>query len=227
MAVREKLGTGIYSVSEAAIYARVSSQKMTRWVFGTSDQLPILTPQYGRNDERVVSFLDFIQTLAIREIRINKHISPNKIRQALDYAKTRHGMEYPFAMRNYTFWSGNEIIICPDQNDEHIIQASGKGKGQRLMKFMWLHMDKLSFDATTSLCNSYQIHAAYGTTITMNPKVRFGEPMLPCGYSASAIWDAIHVEGGPDEAAKAYDMPLNEAMATYSFYVDHIGQMAA
>lgn len=61
----------------------------------------------------------------------------------------------------------------------------------------------------------------------MDPHTRFGEPLLPSGYTAMTIWDAIRAEGGIDRAAKAYGIPKEEAQAAYQFVVDHLGKTSA
>lgn len=225
---REKLGTGLFTVAEAALYARVSTKLISRWIYGTKADESVINPQYG-SDERVVSFLDFVQTLAIREIRNTDNIPLQKIRQAVKLAKTKYGMEYPFAMHNVTFWDGNEVVICPT-GDEFgpIVQASGKQVGQQYLKFMWGYMDKLEFRHGT-ICDLYGIFKHKETTIKMDPKIRFGEPMMPSGYSASHIWDAIHVERGVENVSKIYNIPLQEVETVNRFYVDYlpIGTMAA
>ena len=39
----------------------------------------------------------------------------------------------------------------------------------------------------------------------MDPRERFGEPVVErCGYAASTLWEACEIEGGVEEAAKAY-----------------------
>lgn len=90
------LGNGLYTVPEAALYARVPTGIMTRWLFGTKSGKSIIDPQFGR-DNRLVSFLDLIQTLAIREIRIQKRVPLAKFRQAIKVAKQKYNLDFPFA----------------------------------------------------------------------------------------------------------------------------------
>lgn len=219
--LKNKLGTGLFTIAEAAMYARVSTRLISRWIYGTKSAEPVISPEYG-DDDKVVSFLDFVQTLAIREIRNTENIPLQKIRQAVKLAKSKYGMEYPFAMRNVTFWDGNEIVICPT-GDEYgpIIQASGRQQGQQYFRFMWGYMDKLEF-RNGNLCDLYDIFAHKKTTIKMDPKIRFGEPIIPSGYSASYIWDAIHVEKGVENVSKIYQIPLQEVEAVNRFYVDYL-----
>src|SRR5436305_15157494 len=96
------LGNGLYSVAEAALYARVSRAMMTRWLFGGKSGQSVLQPQFG-SDNRAVSFLDFIQTLAIREIRFQHKVPLSKFREAIKVAKDKHDLDYPFARKHCTY----------------------------------------------------------------------------------------------------------------------------
>ena len=220
--MKSMLGSGIYTVREAALYARVQPQLISRWLFGNQKGQAIIDAQY-KSDERLVSFLDLVQTLAIREIRLQKRVPLTKIKQAIKTAK-QFGVVYPFARHHTTFlWAGDTVVL---KVEEKLIEASGKHKGQPLFTFVESYLEQLGFDAD-GLANAYKIFQSDGIEITMKPKIRFGEPLLPSGYSAKAIWDAIKAEGGIAEAADAYRIPQNEVMAAYKFFVDHIGKKAA
>src|SRR4051794_24489806 len=92
------LGKGLYSVTEAALYARVPRPKVRRWLFGDKGQ-SVITPQV-ETDEKLVSFLDFVQTLAIRAIRRRRRVSLQKIREAVAFCQKQWGMQNPFAMQH-------------------------------------------------------------------------------------------------------------------------------
>ncbi len=221
--IQEMLGSGIYTVQEAALYARVSPQMMSRWLFGNSTGKAVIDPQFASH-EKLVSFLDLVQTLAIREIRLQKRVKLSKFREAIKVAKEKFKMSYPFAMRHCAYLWGEDIVISPP--NEGYVEASGKHQGQRLFKFVELYLTNLSFDAK-GLANNYTIYSHQDIGIHMKPTIRFGEPMLPSGYSAKAIWDSIGVEGGIDETAKAFGIPREEVEASYRLFVDCLGKTAA
>ena len=220
--IKEMLGTGIYSVSEAALYARISTGMMARWLFGNSKGKAVLESQY-QSSEKVVSFLDLVQTLAIREIRQQHRINLKKIREAIKEAKEKHGMQYPFAMQHYTHLLGERIVINPPGSG--LIEASGKHRGQRLFAFVELYLKNLSFDPN-GVANAYTIFKHDNISIEMKPGIRFGEPLLPSGYTARVIRESISAEGGIEEAARAYGIPPSEAEASYLLF-DHLWKPAA
>ena len=131
--IKTMLGSGIYTLQEAALYARVSPQVLAPWLFGTSRGRSVLTPQFAQSD-KLVSFLDLVQVLAIREIRIQWGAPLAKFRQAIDIAKTKFGMKYPLAMKHYTWLWGEDLVIRPTEKE--FVQASGKNRGNRLLPFV-------------------------------------------------------------------------------------------
>lgn len=225
-APKSYLGAGLYTVAEAAVYARVSTAMMTRWLFGSSGGRPVIDPEYGPKD-RVVSFLDLVQTLAIREIRFQKKVPLPKFRQAIKLARDQFGLDHPFARRHCTYLLGDELVIRPTPDE--FVEASGRHAGQRLFPFVELYLADLTFDAS-GLATKYRIYQsphAKPVAVTMDPRLRFGEPLLPSGYTPAAVWDAIRAEGGIDPAAKALGVPPEEAEAAYRFYSEHLNKTAA
>lgn len=222
------LGSGLYTVGEAALYARVSPAMLARWLFGSKSGESVLHPQFD-GESKLVSFLDLIQALAIREIRMQRRIPLSKFRQAIKVAKETLKLAHPFARRHCTYLNYNgELVIRPAAGGDEFIEASGKQRGARLIPFVEMYLDDLSFDPRTGLATEYQIFTSNDDVpITMNPERRFGEPLLPSGYTPFAIWESINVEGGIDRTAKLYGIPKEEVEASYQFVVRHLGRASA
>jgi hypothetical protein len=223
--IKPFLGHGVYTISEAALYARVPPQLMSRWLFGSASGESVIHPQI-KTEEKLVTFLDWVQTLAIREIRIQKKIPLYKFRQAIKTAKDYYRLSYPFARNHCTYlWNGDLVIKKPD--DKEFLEASGKHRGQILFSFVESYLEKLDY-SNDGLAALYRIYKSqHDVEITMNPQIHFGEPMLPSGYSAMSIWESIKAEGGIEQARKAYGISKEEVEASYGFVVDHLGKSAA
>jgi hypothetical protein len=86
-------GNGLYTVKEAARYARTTTATVSRWVYGSpaGDRVFPSVPA----DEKFISFVDFVQVLAVRNLRFHYGVSLQKIRDALDAAEKRIVIEYP------------------------------------------------------------------------------------------------------------------------------------
>jgi len=221
------LGKGMYTVAEAALYCRVSTAMMTRWMFGNSSGDAVMVPQFG-TEERLVSFLDLVQTLAIREIRNQHKVPLPKFRQALQLAENALALKYPFARHHCTYLLNNELVIRRTQDEDDFVEASGNHRGQRLFPFVEMYLKSLDF-TPEGLAYKYRIFASNHSkpvAVTMDPQVRFGEPLLPSGYTALTIYEAIKTEGGVERAAHAYGIGVDEAEAAYQF-ADHLSGKAA
>lgn len=223
------LGIGIYTPSEAAMYARLSPLTMSRWLFGGSRGRAVFDPQLGQ-DDKLVTFLDFVQALAIRSIRLTRpKIQLEKIREAIQLAEDR-GHKYPLARRHKIFILSNDVVInIGDEDLPQFIQASGKFKNNRIFtQVAELYARDIGYDDADGLASSYLAHRFEECKVMMNPKIRLGEPMIEtCGYSAQALWDAYRSEGGVDQAAKAYDVKPVEVMAAVSYFDQIIQRSAA
>ena len=67
----ELLGKGIYTPEEAATYARLDTRLVNRWVYGNKQGERVFHPEHKTQNQKIISFLDFIQILAIRNLRLN------------------------------------------------------------------------------------------------------------------------------------------------------------
>jgi uncharacterized protein (DUF433 family) len=218
------LGKGLYSPSEAAVYARMRTRTLNRWLFGTSTAEPALIPQIPSDNERVVTFLDFVQLLAVRDIRSKHKVPLEKIRQAVETARKNH-IQYPFAVKHKTFLFGDmadeghgEVIL---EIKGKLIQASGQARGNEVMpEVAELYMRDLYFDPKSGLATKYYpFGEALHRAIVMDPKIRFGEPLVAkCGYTAEALLSAYQVEGGVEAAADAYGVAASDIESALRYY---------
>ena len=230
-ALADKLGIGIYSPGEAAFYARVSRRIMTRWVFGDASGQPVIERQLRDSSEKVVAFLDFVQTLAVREVRNRHGIPLQRIRQGVDEARDRYSLEYPLAREHiiYLFSDrkgkghGHIVIRRLDDNDpieEQYIQLTGRDRGNLLMRpVVEMFLDDLKFDPTSGLASRYSPMSQGGASIVLDPRRRFGEPIVdPGGYTAETLWDATNIEGGIEAAAEAYGVTIDEVRLANRYF---------
>jgi uncharacterized protein (DUF433 family) len=222
------LGAGIYTPREAAFYARVRPDLITRWIFGGPRGERVVDPQFEPSNGKVVTFLDFIQAMAIRAIRLKYKIPLGKIRKAVDKAKRDFSVEYPFAMPHTTIFvfsdqskmGHGELMI--ERDDGQIVQLSGRASGNLVFRqIVEPYLDHVEFDQRNLACR-YTAWTRGDRKIIMDPHFHFGEPILhPCGYTAKALWEAVDIEGSVDEAAAAYGVDRKDVMTAWEFY-DHL-----
>jgi len=215
------LGVGLYSPPEAALYARVSTQLMTRWVYGTRQRLSVIEPELGNTEQRDITFLDFVQALAIRRIRSERpRISLQKIREAYFRARDEFGVEYPFALDSTRIGlfgppeepRKQEIWLCIGRDAEEArryFQLTGKKSGnQMISEVVRTYAHRLVFDESTKLARRYKAYPTGPSApeyIIMDPEIRFGEPFFESsGYTARTLFDAYQSELSPGRAAEVY-----------------------
>jgi len=221
--VREKIGLGIYTPAEAARYARIHTATMARWIHGDQRGSAVVEAELEGSGERIVTFLDFVQALAIRAIRTRHRVPLSKIREGVRYSKDRHGLPHPLARKHATYLFRGELYIRLESEDEATFsQISGIGKGQLAhSKVIELFMENMSFDAE-GLAQLYRPFAYRDRTVVMNPDRMFGQPMLDsCDYSVEALIAAVDSEGGVDAVADVYGVEKDDVLAAIA-YDDHL-----
>lgn len=208
------LGVGLYSIEEVALYARISRRLANRWFFGGSAGAATFTPKII--DGKFISFLDFVQVVAIREIRQKKGVNLEKIRQLLTVAD-QQGIAHPFARKGIAFQWHNELgLKLPDGR---LIEASGIHRGNLLLKeIVVLYKEDLGYDGN-GIANLYQAFKWEDCIVEMNPKLKFGEPIITsCGYSAQSLWEAATDEGSVEAAARAYGVERKEVETACRYF---------
>jgi hypothetical protein len=224
VATAPKLGVGLYTLAEAAFYARLNQNTLSRWLYGSSGGEAVLRPE--GSDERFVTFVDFIEAMAVRAIRLEHKLKLDKVRQAVRVAANVYGVTHPLAQRHITYLFDNEIFIClPNTNTaspaERYFQASGKHKGVQLMKpIVEVYLDDIGFDPD-GVARTFSIFERNKQRVLMDPKIHFGEPRVPSGYSFMTLWEASTSEGSMEAAAKAYGVPVEEVALACHCY-DHL-----
>ena len=238
------LGLGLYTAEEAARYARLHPKTMKRWLFGDNSGTSVVNAQLRDTGERLVTFLDFVQALAIRSVRVvakgsNPKVPLTKIRAAYDRARSEYDLDYPLATlghRIYLFGPRERPDLCEiivkvgdvSQPDSHSVQLTGKSAGNRMItRVAEQFMTALRFDGG-ALPIEYRAWGNDECAIVMNPHQSLGEPYLPsCGYTARALFEAYLSEGGIEQAAAAYGVKVEEIELAYSYYDYLLGTEAA
>lgn len=210
------LGLGVYTLQEASLYGRVSTAKLSSWVFGRGSYLPVIEPQY--RDERLVSFCDLVQAMAIDKAR-DQGVSLPKIRQAIKLAKEKYKVDFPLAHNHQLVLFDNDLHVC-FPNDT-VIQVSGRGRNQKLMKqIIEPFMKDLHFDRE-GLVIRYTPFKKFGREITLDPSKQFGQPLVNhTGYRADVLEKSYLVEKSMDFVASLYNVDIKDVKVAVSYMKD-------
>lgn len=219
-----KFGLGVYTLAEAALYSRTSVRTLERWFLGNSSGERVFSPIHS-DGQKTISFLDFVQALAIRDLRRIHKLSLHKIRFALQKAEQDYGITDLFARKHSTFLFDKDIFIFPEGSGLPV-QISGKQADQIALKIVEPYLKDISYDATSGLAQTYQAFKFGEVTISMNPQKHFGEPIFEdCGYTALSLWEALKTEGSFEAAGEAYGVTAQHVEAAFKYF-DHLDMAA-
>ena len=178
------------------------TQLLNRWLFGSKTGDAVIKPQIAESDEKIVTFLDFVQAIAIRSIRSQyAGLSLHKIRQAVDQAKKLCNVDYPFAMKHRTFVflrqePGSAASDDPQDDDPEPsceiildgVQLTGKRSGNRIIREVAeVYMSDITYDSR-GLASEYTAMRLGDLSVVMNPKNRFGEPLCRVATRRRPFW---------------------------------------
>ncbi len=211
------VGIGVYTLQEAALYAGISSHKLSRWVFGSRNQQAVFNSQL--HNDRLISFYDMVQTMAVDRAR-DKGISLRKIRQAIERAQEDYHIDLPLAYRHILYFDRGLHIRL---GEEQIVELTGPVRGQSMMeKIMEPFMQRLCFDEK-NLAQAYTPFEKYGRKIVLNPRRQFGQPIVEgTEYRADVLANMCRIEG-----VEAVMEEFNVEGADVNVAVDYMNSLKA
>lgn len=213
-------GLGVYTLAEAARYARMPQLTLNRWFFGGGERQPLREAGITAEAGKRITFVDFVEALAIRSLRADHDVPLQKIKEAIRNARDRYGIVHPFAHEDHkTVLVGRDLHIFLKEDPTNPVGLTGRDLGQKSMKpCIEAYMKDLEYDEQ-GLARLYRAYAWNGENVVMNPKMHFGEPTLAgCGYTAETLWSAAVAEGSIARAAEIYEVPEAAVEAAYRYW---------
>ena len=188
-----KLDAGLYTLAQAAMFARMPFNTLNYWHYGTKSRQPLRDSEIQKDDGKFVTFLEFVEAVAIRSLRTERNIPLPKIREAIKEAQDKYQIKYPFAQQVHkTVVVGKDIHILLG-DEAMMIGLSGIDKAQESFKpFLEPYMENMRFNAEKVACEFIAYRYGEGDKIIkMNPRIGFGEPLVgKTGYTAETLWRA-------------------------------------
>lgn len=212
---------GLYTLAQAAMYARMPLNTLNYWHFGTKSRRPLRDSEIQKEEGKFVTFLEFIEAVAIRSLRAERNVPLPKIREAIQEAQDKYGVKYPFAQQIHkTVVVGKDIHILLNK-DANMVGLSGKDKAQKSFKpFLEPYMENVKYNDEKLACEFVAHRYGEGDKIIkMNPKVGFGEPLVGrTGYSAETLWKAAVAEGSIEKACQYYEVDRESVAAACNYW---------
>jgi uncharacterized protein (DUF433 family) len=221
-------GVGIYSIPEAARYARMNVNTLRHWFVRSEDRCALRESEIDSEEFKAISFVDFVEALAVRSLRVHYNIPLQRIREALQEAKERYNIQHLFARKEHKpVLIGKELHILFQDDPASPVQVTGRLKGQKsFQECIQVYMRDLDFD-DKGLAKVYKAYRFGEQDVVMNPKVHFGEPvLLSSGYTAHTLYRAAIAEGSIERAAFLYEVPPEAVEAAYRYCNSELGLAA-
>jgi uncharacterized protein (DUF433 family) len=224
-----QLCVGQYTREEVAKYARVSTTLVDRWCFKGEES------KARSSAQRFLTFLDLVEAVMIRVILLHQKVALEAIRTAARLGSEAFGVERPLAKRHRILLSEDKIVIVPHTLDGwplhpprpdaltidyHQRQFRFDAHGNPVLYYPmgWFIPFEPTLDNPLSPPTAI-IRRGVPTAVMMNPRVHLGEPIvLPSGYSAQTLWEALKTEGSVKDVAEAYGVHHEEVTLAFDFY---------
>jgi uncharacterized protein (DUF433 family) len=222
---------GLYTLLEAATYARIHPQTLGNWIYGTLSCDP-LRPAMIPKDEggKFLTFVEFVEALAIRNLRRTYNVPFQRIREAINEARTKYGVEYPFARQDHKIFRVGKDLHIVLSGEEHPVGLSGKDRAQESLRPC---LEPFMRDVEWNPQKMASAYIAYrypvqdkNIIIRMRPDMCFGSPLVEgTGHTAETLWRAALAEGSYQKAAEYYEVDCDSVVAACR-YCDEL-QLAA
>jgi uncharacterized protein (DUF433 family) len=221
-------GRGLYTVSEAALYARMSSQTAHAWFWPSKRSSRLREAIIVDDDSRYLTFAEFAEAVAIRFLRHHYKVSLQGVRDAIDYVKENHpNIEFPLTQqRSKIRVYQKQLYIYMDGDDINPVQISGRSIGQKHFTECFMgYLKDFSFNAA-GLVDNYLAFRHKDQSIIMNPHRNMGTPMVEgTGFSAQTLHSAVIQEGSIERAARAYEVTTEAIEAAFNYW-DELAEAA-
>ncbi len=222
------LARGFYTVPEAARLIEVGSERrIYGWLQGyPSRQIgPLLAREYHPIDKRQeLSFLDLIEVRFVEHFR-ERNVKVSTLRNAIKNARHFFREEKPLASERIVFVTdGKDIFV------EEVLKPSAKESNDpalwslvtrqyEIYEFIRsLIIRGLSFDPKTHLAKTWVPRPEQFPDIIIDPRVAYGQPIVPSRVPTAALYDSWEAEGGDVGAvAQWFDVPASDVILATDF----------
>jgi uncharacterized protein (DUF433 family) len=218
-------GIGLYTPREAAWLARVRTQTFNRWFFGDAHGSRVLDPRLESSPgDRVVTFWDLIQAVAVRTLRANVHgarLSLQHIRTVIKSAERDYSIKYPLARKHTLYVYSNRLILRI--GDEYIGIEPGVDKDQLYHhKIIAPFLEELEFDHD-KMADQWTPLRSENYYISLDANRRFGMPIVePSGLLVESLTDAVDAEGSIEAAADAFEVETEAVNLAVKYRYDYL-----
>ena len=207
------IGTGVYTLGEAARYTELPSTTLRTWFKPRSDgrgRGPLFHSDYEVvARDFAISFINLIEAHVASFFR-NKGIKPTHIRKVHQILKDEWGMPNPFAFAD--LGTDGKSIILSRADDAALIDVL---KRQMVFETARPHLLRIDYNTTTRLASSWRV----ADGVLINPKIGFGKPVVESTGVSTLIVANQYLANRRDAAivAKLFNIPPGGVVSAFEF----------
>ena len=199
------LGTGLYSIPEAAALLAQKPETVRRWAFGYRrgrDYPPLIHTELPEvQGQRALTFVELIELLYIGEF-LKRRVTWTHIHQAAAAAARMHFGPHPFASRRFLAdSSGVYAALREADGEESLVHLVGHGQGA-IREIVRPYLSQLDFDSDDVAARWYPLGKEGG--VVLDPEYSFGAPVIVEHHvptlTLSTAYHAEREDRGPEAA---------------------------
>ncbi len=210
-----QLGSGAYSVNDAANLLDISSRRVSTWIRNYWEnkftEQGIYTTQPGQ--KRLFNFFTLMEIIAVDNLR-KRGVSMNKIVQAHKVLGEVYDTQYPFALKKFMLF-GNDIVH--HLNEETTLHLNNK-RQLSIREFFEPYCKKIEFNINTELAEKYY-PLGKEFRIVLDPNHQLGRPVIEGTNILPETIGSLHDAGEDCEwIANSYQLDLNSVKDAIKYY---------
>jgi uncharacterized protein (DUF433 family) len=214
------VGTGIYTVPDAARLSKVSSRRIRYWLQraesdgSRTDRSRLWTGQHRPIDDKtVLGFLD-LQEVRFVDAFLNAGVSWRVLRRAHEIAKNRYGTEHPFGTRQFATDGKHMIERVGNDTD---VKFEEVVFGQRVFpKVVTPFLRDLKFASDDQIAEWWPL----GTErrVVLDPNRQFGQPIVfKSGVRTEILYLAVKNGASENEVAEWFEVERKDVQDAVEF----------
>jgi len=207
------LGTGFYTVPEAARLIRLPARTITRWLGGytfTSGgrpgrMPPLWTPELPAHDHRLeLGFRDLIELRFVQAF-VRENVDLRVIRRCLEAARAAVQDPRPFSTR--WFKTDGRTIFLESLKADGESEVIDLARGQYVIRAV-LQQTFRDLDIEGDIVVRWRPFQGRDS-IVIDPRRAFGQPIAAVsGVPTVALAEAVTAEGSAERVARLYEVPV-------------------
>jgi hypothetical protein len=222
------IGIGLYTPSEASRLLDVPAAKIARWLkgheIGVHQYDRLWHPQVDLNDGHLyLGFRDLME-VRVASAFINRGLSPQKVRRAIEIARGIIGEERPLSTAKFRT-DGRTVflqLIKEDGSDEMVDVFRKQHVFREIIEPSLKNIDFV--DGIPALWWPKGKQAR----IVVDPQRSFGQPIeFESGVPAAVLAAAVGAEGSVEAAARVWSVPVSSIRRSVDFQKGFQQRLAA